>query len=216
MRIALVLTLLVLAAHPTAAQGRRTQVVTGISLASLGVYAAAMDRDCDVHPQTTLVAGSCEWRAARGVIAGVPPELPRDQLAAGLTAAAIGGLMVGGAWEPSKAVDSIFTAGAGFLMLATSWDATWVRDTVHVDAGDGRRLTTCPDPRHWSYSWMTRDYDKGLDSGCRHESFSRIHMMWSGFAALGLAAGRALWRDEPPLTVDLRPGGIWVGKTISF
>ena len=60
MRIALVLTLLVLAAHPTAAQGRRTQVVTGISLASLGVYAAAMDRDCDVHRRLgSLLAERC-------------------------------------------------------------------------------------------------------------------------------------------------------------
>ena len=215
MRIALVLTVLVVAAHPAAAQGRKTQVVTGISLASLGVYAAAMDRDCDVHPQTTLVAGRCEWRTTRGVMAGLPPELPREQLAAGLTVAAIGGMMAGGAWEPSKAVDSIFTAGAGLLLLATAYDATYVRGTVHVDAGDGRRFTTCPDPRHWSYSWMTRDYDLGIGF-CRHESLSRIHMMWSGFAALGLAAGRALWRDEPPLTVDLRPGAVWVGRTISF
>lgn len=215
MRIALALTLLVLTAHPAAAQGRRTQVVTGISLASLGVYAAAMDRDCDIHPQTNLVAGRCEWRAAGGFLTGNPPELPREQLAAGLTATAIGGLMVSGAWEPSKALDSLFTAGAGFLMLATAWDDTYVRETVHVDAGDGRRLTTCPDPTHWSYSWTVRDYDRGLDR-CKHTSFSRLHMMWSGFAVLGLAAGRALWRDEPPLTVDLRPGRVWVGKTISF
>ena len=193
---------LALAAGTTSAQGRKTQVVTGVSLASLGVYAAVMDRDCGIYPQTTLVGGRCEWRTAGAGLTGNPPDLPREQLAAGLTVAGIGGLMVSGAWEPSKALDSIFTAGAGFLLLATAWDESYQRGTVHVDAGDGRRLTTCPDPRHWSYSWMTRDYDQGVDE-CAVTSFSRVHMMWSGFAALGLAAGRALWRDDPLLSVSV-------------
>ena len=216
MRIALVLTVLVVAAHPAAAQGRKTQIVTGISLASLGIYAATMDRDCDVHPQTTLVAGRCEWRTARGVLAGLPPELPPEQLAAGLTVAAIGGMMAGGAWG---AIEGRRQHLHRWRRVALAGDRLRrhlrPRHTVHVDAGDGRRLTTCPDPRHWSYSWTTRDYDLGIGF-CRHESLSRIHMMWSGFAALGLAAGRALWRDEPPLTVDLRPGAVWVGRTIAF
>ena len=214
-KIAVSVAMLVLAASAASAQGRKTQVVTGISLASLGVYAAAMDRDCDTHPQTTLVAGRCEWRTAGGFLAGIPPELPREQLAAGLAVAGIGGLMTGGAWEPSKAIDGIFTAGAGFLLLATSWDDSYTRETAHVDTDDGRRLTTCPDPRrHWSYrSVFSPDW---VDFDCNQDSFSRVHMMWSGFAALGLAVGRALWRDGPPVDVEVGASRVWVGKTIEF
>ena len=211
--IAVGVAVLGLAASAASAQGRKTQVVTGVSLASLGVYAAAMDRDCDAHPQTTLVAGRCEWRTAGGFLTANPPELPREQLAAGLAVAGIGGLMAGGAWEPSKTVDSIFTAGAGFLLLATAWDDNYVRETVHVDTNDGRRLTTCPDPGHWSYSSSSWD---GVDYGCTRDSFSRLHMMWSGFAALGLAVGRALWRDGPPLDVEVGATRVRVGKTIVF
>lgn len=214
-RIAVGVVVLALAAGTASAQGRKMQVVTGASLASLGVYAAVMDRDCAGYPQTTLVAGRCEWRTTGGFMTGNPPDLPREQLAAGLAVAGIGGLMAGGAWEPSKTVDALFTAGAGFILLATAWDKNYMRGTVHVDTDDGRRLTACPDPRHWSYSWTTRDYDRGVDE-CAITSFSRIHMMWSGFAALGLAAGRALWRDDPPLSVSVRPGAVWVGKTIKF
>ena len=214
-RIAAAAAALALAAGTAPAQSRRTQVATGVGLASLGVYAAVMDRDCGVYPQTTLVDGLCEWRTVGAGLTGNPPELPREQLAAGLAVAGIGGLMTGGAWEPSKALDSIFTAGAGFLLLATSWGESYQRGTVHVDAGDGRRLTTCPDPRHWSYSWRGRDYNQGVDE-CVSTGFSRLHMMWSGFAVLGLAAGRALWRDGPPLDVEVAPSRVWVGKTIEF
>lgn len=211
--IAVGVTALVLVAGTASAQERKTQAVTGVSLASLGIYAAVMDRDCDIHPQTTLVAGRCEWRTSGGFLTGNPPELPREQLAAGLAVGWIGGLMAGGAWEPSKAIDSIFTAGAGFLLLATAWDDNYVRETVHVDTDDGRRLTTCPGPGHWSYSSFSWD---GVDDGCTRDSFSRLHMMWSGFAALGLAVGRVLWRDGPPLDVEVGAGRVSVGKTIEF
>lgn len=210
--IAVGVTALVLVAGTASAQERKTQAVTGVSLASLGIYAAVMDRDCDIHPQTTLVAGRCEWRTSGGFLTGNPPELPREQLAAGLAVGWVGGLMAGGAWEPSKAIDSIFTAGAGFLLLATAWDDNYVRETVHVDT-DGRRLTTCPGPGHWSYSSFSWD---GVDDGCTRDSFSRLHMMWSGFAALGLAVGRVLWRDGPPLDVEVGAGRVSVGKTIEF
>ena len=211
--IAVGVTALVLVAGTASAQERKTQAVTGVSLASLGIYAAVMDRDCDIHPQTTLAAGRCEWRTSGGFLTGNPPELPREQLAAGLAVGWIGGLMAGGAWEPSKVIDSIFTAGAGFLLLATAWDDNYVRETVHVDTDDGRRLTTCPGPGHWSYSSFSGD---GVDYGCARDSFSRLHMMWSGFAALGLAVGRALWRDGPPLDVEVGAGRVSVGKTIEF
>jgi len=213
--VAVGVVVLALASGTASAQGRKTQAVTGASLASLGVYAAVMDRDCAGYPQTTPVAGRCEWRTARGVTAGNPGERSREQLAAGLAVAGIGGLMAGGAWEPSKALDSILTAGAGFILLATAWNEGYVRGTIHVEVPDGRRFTLCEDPRHWSYSWRGRDYNAGV-TGCETASFSRLHMMWSGFAALGLAAGRALWRDDPPLSVSVQSGGVWVGKTIAF
>lgn len=212
-RIAVGVVVLVLAAGTTSAQGRKTQVVTGASLASLGVYAAVMDRDCDIHAQTTLMNGQCEWRTPAGHLTGDLPELPREQLATGLTVAGIGGLMMAGAWEPSKGVDTLFTAGAGFLLLATAYDDNYPRGTVHERTSDGRTLTTCPTPE----GSMGYDSDvAALADFCRRDSFSRIHMMWSGIAALGLAAGRALWRDDPPLNVSVRPGGVWVGKTIEF
>ena len=41
--------------------------------------------------------------------------------------------------------------------------------------------------------------------------------MWSGIAALGLAAGRLLWREgSPPMSLDVGSGGIRVSKTIAF
>ena len=211
-RIAVGVAAVALVAGTASAQGRRTQVVTGVGLASLGVYAAVMDRDCDIHIQTTLMNGRCEWRTAAGKLVGAPPELPREQLAGGLAVAGIGGLMAGGAWEPSKAVDAVFTAGAGFILLAVAYDDNYPRGTVHERTRDGRGLTSCPAPSG-SYG-----YDSGSGEDlCIRRSFSRIHTMWSGIAALGLAAGRLLWRDRPPpLSVDVRPGGIWVGKTIEF
>lgn len=212
-RIAVVVVLVL--ASGTASAQRKTQAVTGASLAGLGIYAAVTDRDCAGHPQTTLRAGQCEWRTRLGTTASNPGDRSRKQLVAGLTAAGIGGLMASGAWEPSKPVDALLTAGAGFLLLVTAWDEHYVSDTFFADVGDGRRVMTCPDPRHWSYSWMTRDYNQGIDE-CLTSSFSRVHMMWSGFAALGLAAGRALWRDDPPLSVSVQPGSVWVGKTIEF
>ena len=210
-RIAVGVVVLAIAAGTASAQGRKTQVVTGVSLASLGVYAAVMDRDCDIHIQTALMNGRCEWRTAAGQLTGAPPELPREQLAGGLAVAWIGGLMASGAWEPSKAVDTVFTAGAGFLLLAVAYDDNYPRGTVHERTSDGRMLTACPAPEG-SYGYAS---DGGFDL-CIRKSFSRIHTMWAGIAALGLAAGRALWRDGPPLNVAVHPGGVWVGKTIEF
>lgn len=212
-RIAVGLVVLSLVACSASAQGRKTQVVTGAGLAGLGVYAAVMDRDCDIHMQTTLMDGRCEWRTPGGFLTGNPPELPREQLATGLTVAGIGGLLMAGAWEPSKGVDTLFTAGAGFLLLATAWDDNYPRGTVHDHTIDGETFTICPTARgslgYGSDVAVRADF-------CRRDSFSRIHMMWSGVAALGLAVGRALWRDSPPLNVSVRPGGVWVGKTIEF
>ena len=213
-RIAGGVAVLVLAAVPASAQGRGPQVVTGISLASFGIYAAVSDRDCDIHPQTTLLDGQCTWRNSSGRLVGVPPELPREQLAGGLFVAGIGGLMASGAWEPSRAVDTIFTAGAGFILLAVAWDDTLPRGTVHQDTSDGRRLSTCPAPfgSHGYGGYGDDSWDP-----CTHTSFSRIHTTWSGIAALGLAAGRLLWRDgPPPVSLDMRLGGIRVSKTIAF
>ncbi len=212
-RIAVAVVVLGLAAGSVSAQGRKTQVVTGASLTGLGVYAAVMDEDCDIHPQTTLMNGRCEWRTPAGFLTSNPPELPRDQLATGLVVAGIGGLMMSGAWEPSKGIDTLFTAGAGFLLLATAWDDNYPRGTVHERTSAGDTLTACPTAEgsmaYGSEVAAIRDF-------CRRDSFSRIHMMWSGIAALGLATGRALWRDGPPLNVAVHPGGVWVGKRIAF
>ena len=92
MRRRLAVAVLVLAAAPAAAQGRGPQIVTGVSLASLGVYAAVADRDCDIHPRTTHQNGRCEWRNSTGRLVGEQPELPAEQLAGGLAVAWIGGL----------------------------------------------------------------------------------------------------------------------------
>ena len=212
-RIAVVVAVLGLVSASAAAQGRGPQVVTGISLASFGIYAAVADRDCDIHPQTTLLDGRCTWRSSSGRLVGETPELPREQLAGGLFAAGIGGLMASGAWESSRAVDTIFTAGAGLLLLAVAWDDTLPRGTVHQETSDGRRLSTCP-TSEGSYGYG--GFEDSSDP-CTHTSFSRIHTMWSGIAALGLAAGRLLWREgPPPVSLDMRPGGIRVSKTIAF
>ena len=66
-RIAGAVTPLVLIAGAAPAHGRKTQVVRAISLTSLGVYAAATDRDCDIHPRTNLVTGRREWRALKAI-----------------------------------------------------------------------------------------------------------------------------------------------------
>ncbi len=213
-RITVGVVVLGLASAPAAAQGRGPQVVTGISLASFGIHAAVADRDCDIHPQTTLLDGRCTWRNSSGRLVGDTPELPREQVAGGLFVAGLGGLMASGAWEPSRAVDTIFTAGAGLVLLAVAWDDTLPRGTVHQETADGRRLSTCPAP-FGSYGYGGYG-DDGRDP-CTHTSFSRIHTMWSGIAALGLAVGRLLWREgPPPVSLDMRPGGIRVSRTIGF
>ena len=121
--------------------------------------------------------------------------------------------MASGAWEPSRAVDTIFTAGAGLLLLAVAWDNTLPRGTVHQETSDGRRLSTCPTPEgSYGYGGFEDSWDP-----CTHTSFNRIHTMWSGIAALGLAAGRLLWREgSPPMSLDVGSGGIRVSKTIAF
>ena len=178
--------------------------MTGISLASLGVYAAVADRDCR-YPWESLLDGLCGWRTTDGHTVGVDPGLPREQLVSGLTVAGIGGLMAGGAWRPSKSVDAAFTAGAGILLLAVARDDGYPRGTVVVHGEEGS-IVACPG----SGGPVTYEF---RDGDC-YRTF-RPHTMWAGIAALGLAAGRLLWR-EPPLSVSVRPSGVWVGKTIEF
>ena len=62
----LVVTALLLAAHPVAAQSRGAQLTTGLSLASLGTYAAFADGDCSKHRFTVLQNGHCEWLTLAG------------------------------------------------------------------------------------------------------------------------------------------------------
>lgn len=217
-RIAAGVVVLGLAAASASAQGRGPQIVTGVSLASFGVYAAVADRDCDVHPQTTLHDGRCVWRNLSGRLVGETPELPAEQLAGGLVVAGIGGLMAGGAWRPSRTVDTLATAGAGFLLLAVARDDSYPRYTVHQDTAEGWRLTACPYP---GGSAGVHGADLSVDPSvdlCTRTSFSRLHAMWTGIATLGLAAGRWLWREQPrpPVNLDVRPDGIRVSKTIEF
>jgi len=199
-----------LAASAAPAQDRKAQAVTGISLASLGVYVAVADRDC-AYRWSSLVDGQCGWRTVDGHTVGVDPDLPREQLISGLAVAGIGGLLAGGAWRPSKTVDAAFAASAGILLLAVAWDDGYPRGTVHVRTDDENIIVTCPT----SHGSLTYDSRSGPEDACYRTFFSRTHTMWSGAAALGLAAGRLLWR-EPPLNVAVRPSGVWISKTIGF
>ena len=215
-RIALAATAVALATHPAAAQSRGAQLTTGLSLASLGTYAAFADRDCSNMSLTVLQNGRCEWRTLGGRYLGVPPDLPRRQMAVGLAAAGIGGLMASGAWAPSRTVDALATAGAGVMLLTVARNENHVPGTVHTEGGDGRWFTQCP---HGQGTHGTEHDPSGAGYDlpeCRHTSFNRLNAMWAGFATLGLAAGRWLWRDEPKLNVDVRPGAVAVTKTIEF
>ena len=101
----LAVAVLVLAAAPVAAQG--LQIVTGVSLASLGVYAAVADRDCDI-PLTRTAGGS--GATARVDLVGEQPELPAE-LAGGLAGAWIGGLTA--VQSPSRSEVRRHPAGPG-------------------------------------------------------------------------------------------------------
>ena len=201
---------LALAADTVSAQDRKAQAVTGLGLASLGVYGAVADRDC-VYPWESMLEGLCGWRTTDGHTVGVGPDLPREQLVSGLAVAGIGGLMAGGTWRPSKSVDAAFTAGAGILLLAVARDDGYPRGTVVVRGEEWSITVTCPGAN----GPVTYEFRGGRDGDCYRTFFSRPHTMWAGIAALGLAAGRLLWR-EPPLSVGVRPSGVWVGKTIEF
>ena len=185
-RIFSLVALIVLTTRPAAGQARGAQLVTGASLASLGVYTAFADRDCGNHPQTVLQNGRCEWRNAGGRFVGVPPELPKVQVASGLAAAGIGGLMASGVWAPSRTVDALFTAGAGVMLLAVARSENHVPGTVHIEAA-GRRFTLCP-RGHGSYG---AEFDL---PECRHTSFNRLNAMWAGIATLGLGRPVAVAR----------------------
>ena len=215
MRSALIVFVVLALVGPCAAQeqGRGAQLATGAGLASLGVYGAFADRDCDSHVQTTLQNGRCEWRNSRGRLVGEQPDLPAAQVAGGLVVAGIGGLMVGGVWAPSRTIDSLLTAGAGAILLAVAFDDNYVRGTVHVESG-ARRFTICP---RADGSWEADDAATAAEL-CMDTSFSRLNAMWAGIASLGLAAGRWLWRDQPSprLNLDVRPGGVRVSKAITF
>ena len=148
-RIALAATAIALATHPSAAQSRGAQLTTGLSLASLGAWAAFADGDCSNDPLTVLQNGRCEWRTLGGRYLGVPPELPRRQMAVGLAAAGIGGLMAGGAWAPSRTVDALATAGAGVMLLTVARNENYVPGTVPsraAMAGGSRYARTARGP----------------------------------------------------------------------
>ena len=183
--------------------------MTAVGLASLGVYAAVANRDC-VYPWESVLDGLCGWRTTDGRTVGVDPDLPREQFVSGLVVAGIGGLMAGGAWRPSKSVDAGLTAAAGILLLAVARDDGYPRGTVVVRGEEGSITVTCPG----AGGPVTYEFH-GRDGDCYRTFFSRPHTMWAGIAALGLAAGRLLWR-EPPLSVSVRPSGLWVGRTIEF
>ena len=215
MRSALIVFAVLAIVRPCAAQvqGRGPQIATGAGLASLGVYGAFADRDCDNHRQTTLQNGRCEWRNSRGRLVGEQPDLPAAQVAGGLAVAGIGGLMAGGVWAPSRTTDAILTAGAGAILLAVAFDDNYIRGTVHVESRD-RRFTIC---QRGDTSWGADDAAEAAEL-CMNRSFSRLHAMWAGIASLGLAAGRWLWRDDPgpALHLDVGPGRVRVSKTIGF
>lgn len=200
---------LALAVGTVSAQDRKAQAVTAVGLASLGVYAAVANRDC-VYPWESVLDGLCGWRTTDGRTVGVDPDLPREQFVSGLVVAGIGGLMAGGAWRPSKSVDAGLTAAAGILLLAVARDDGYPRGTVVVRGEEGSITVTCPG----AGGPVTYEF-RGRDGDCYRTFFSRPHTMWAGIAALGLAAGRLLWR-EPPLSVSVRPSGLWVGRTIEF
>ncbi len=218
-RIALVMTALVLAAHPATAQSRGAQLTTGLSLASLGTYAAFADGDCSRHRFTVLQNGRCEWLTLGGKWVGVPPDRPRRQMVVGLAVAGVGGLIAGGAWEPSRAVDALATAGAGFMLLAAARNEGFVPGTVHTKGDDGRWFTDCPIEMGGMGGIFGASYDGSPGEEyplpeCRHTSFNRLNGMWAGVAALGLAAGRWLWRAG--LDVEVSPSVVAVSKTIEF
>ena len=66
---------LALAVGTVSAQDRKAQAVTGVGLASLGVYAAVADRDCR-YPWESLLDGLCGWRTTDGHTVGGIPASP--------------------------------------------------------------------------------------------------------------------------------------------
>ncbi len=215
-QIALAAAAIVVAAHPATAQSRGAQLTTGLSLASLGTYAAFADGDCSNIPFTVQQNGQCEWRTLGGRYLGVRPDLPRRQMAVGLAAAGIGGLIASGAWRPSRTVDALATAGAGVMLLTVARNENYVPGTVHIEGGDGQWFTQCPHGQV-TYGAAYDSSGAGYDlPECRHTSFNRLNAMWAGVATLGLAAGRWLWRDGPKLDVEVQPSAIAFRKTIEF
>ena len=220
---ALALAVLVLAAGPAAAQSRGAHLTTGLSLASLGAYAAFADGDCSRHRFSVLQNGRCEWLDLAGRWNGVSPDRPQRQMAVGLAVAGLGGLMAGGVWEPSRTVDALVTAGAGFMLLVAARNEGYVPGTVHTFADDGRWFTECPHDMGgfggtfgavYVPSDTPGEYDGYPLDECRHTSFNRLNGMWTGVAVLGLAAGRWLWRGG--LDVEVSPSAVAVSKTIEF
>lgn len=205
---------LAFAAAPAAAQSRGAQLTAGLSLASLGAYAAFADRYCR-GDLTVSRNGWCEWRTVGGRHHGSPSELDRRQMAAGLAVAGVGGLMAGGVWKPSRAVDALVAAGAGVLLMSAARNENFRPGTVHIRTDDDLWLTSCTLPDGVGF---TADYEPlyGPPPECRHTSFDRLHAAWAGVAALGLAAGRWLWRDQPKLNVEARPGAVAVRATVAF
>lgn len=158
--IVLGVAVLALVAGTVSAQDRKAQAVTGVGLASLGVYAALADRDC-VYPWESMLDGLCGWRTTDEHTVGVDPDLPREQLVSGLAVAGIGGLMAGGAWRPSKSVDAAFTAGAGFLLLAVARDDGYPRGTVVVQGEEGEHHRDLPRRRRARHLRVPR-HGRGL------------------------------------------------------
>ena len=95
------------------AQDRKAQAVTGVGLASLGVYAAVADRDC-VYRRISLVDGQCAWAHDRRPHGrGGSPTCPGATRQRPLAVAVIGGLIAGGAWRASRPSTPVPATGAG-------------------------------------------------------------------------------------------------------
>ena len=190
------------------AQGRKAQAATGASLAALGIYAAMADRDCPYKtPSTIIVSGRCyegRWtgtnRVRREGDPGDPLEIPKLQLAGGIIVASVGGLMAGGAWEPSRGVDALTAGGLGLALVAGSLDYRRAPGTVTADFG-GRTYHAC-------------DRNGRITDQCTDSSLERRHMLVAGLGAIGVGVARWFW--SPDVQLSATPGGVRASKTFGW
>lgn len=193
------------------AQNRASQTTTGAALAGLGVYAAFADRDCRIYNAAVLDSRCYHTRVNIDTFereidpwgGGEPQELPKLQVAGGLVAAGLGGMMAAGLWEPSREMDTLVAAIVGTGLLIGGFDFKNAPGTVHADFG-GRRYSACA-------------RGNTITDRCTSASLARRGMMWAGVGGLGLAAVRWFWHSREPLfALDAGPGGVRVIKTFGF